>query len=444
MLHLLRVSKSFLMLLSILLILSSFGFSSSAQSMDRDVLPQYERENLDIELFQKSLSFREEFGLSLEKQHVLNVINSQTEQEYYEYGVPLTPDEEKEIGRRIELQETIVPQIIQVLEQKGQLQDSDYTLYIDQKNGGKIVLKLKQDLLSKAKLGLLQSTLSAVNLDQEVIFQEAIYTEQDLDNISEKILEIGKSQEMTIDSISVDVIEENIIIGLVDYSVDREKELTTYLSGVPIKVIQVEPPSDNRAPYGGEIISNSRGSHCSTGYYATKGSAYYLVTAGHCSRTWNNSTKKATFHYSDVYSKNGERLGQVSQIEYGGSVDALTVTVNSSTANSYININGASRKMTSFEARNTDVVGQVVCKTGYKTGSTCSTLQSKNVSLSMSGAWFTKLRGSSYTSDSGDSGGTVYANAKYLGVHKGTGGGYKLYSQIGEVNHVLGLTPYLK
>lgn len=77
--------------------------------------------------------------------------------------------------------------------------------------------------------------------------------------------------------------------------------------------------------------------------------------------------------------------------------------------------------------------------------SQCGTLKRKNVSYTIAGTAFTELRGTYLTSTGGNSGGTMYNSFQYLGINKGSGGGYtQLYSQIREINYSLGLSTYLQ
>jgi hypothetical protein len=98
--------------------------------------------------------------------------------------------------------------------------------------------------------------------------------------------------------------------------------------------------------------------------------------------------------------------------------------------------------MQGYQLSSEDVVGQIACKTGTTTGATCGTLKSRNVSYTIDGAFFYYLRGTDITSDRGDSGGTVYSGFIYLGITKGSGGGYShVYSHIDQVNQALNVTP---
>ena len=278
-------------------------------------------------------------------------------------------------------------------------------------------------------------------LKNDVLIERAIYTEMDLDLIAESIIEDSKENFVKVDSVAVDVINETIQVGLIDFTDEKATKILSYYSDLPIEVISVAAPTSDRTAYGGEAISKNRGGDCSAGYYARSGTSYYLITAGHCSRTWNDATETATYHYTDIYNFNGDRLGQPSLIIFYGTVDATAISVSSTKATRTININGGLRNMSSYEARYGDVVGQVVCMTG-KYNQSCSTLKSKNVGYAIQGSWLSGLRGSSYLREGGDSGGTVYSSFKYVGVHSGFGGGYSTYSQIGEINSLFNTTGY--
>jgi hypothetical protein len=65
-------------------------------------------------------------------------------------------------------------------------------------------------------------------------------------------------------------------------------------------------------------------------------------------------------------------------------------------------------------------------------------LLSKNVSGNWSGYYYSGLRGATYSSDGGDSGGTVYYGNQLRGVHKGsTSAGNPVYSHVSNVNSAL-------
>lgn len=401
-----------------------------------DVRGEISEKNYD-KLPQHVIEFRKEFGFTADLNEVLE-ISSNYKNINNEFGVPLSPDEIENLKGRQDIQDRILPNVQATL--MTNLKKEDYSIYIDQKDNGKIVVKLKDfnNNIDKVKNNI-EKKITKSNLN-DIKFENANYTEDELDIIAEIILKDAKSHKVKIDSVSVDTINEKLIIGLINYQQENALELLEFYKEYPIEVIKVDEPGDHRTAYGGERLDKSRGGSCSAGYYAKKGTSYFLITAGHCSRTWDG--QEATYHYSDVYDYNGDKLGSVNNIGYGGSIDALTISVSSSKANRTVNINGGLRNMTSYEQRDADVVGQTVCMVGQY-NSTCSTLKSKNVSYSRDGSWFSRLRGSSYSTQGGDSGGTVYSSFKYLGINKGSGGGYSgNYTQIGEINTLWGLTGY--
>ncbi|HAK0904640.1 TPA: trypsin-like serine protease, partial [Listeria monocytogenes] len=397
--------------------------------------------------FLEQIEFRKEFGLetNIDKIKLLNQNVKLHEDSNFE--IPLTKAEEEELEERFKIQNEYIPKIKKLLDEK--YKNEDFTLYINQENKGEIVIKLKQ-ASEHEKVTVQKDTmvneLKSVGPMFNYRIEDGNYSESDLNKISEQMWEKKGQQNLDFDSTSVDVINEKVIVGIIDYTIEKERQLRLAFGDFPLEVVQVDPPNNHRGSYGGEKIVNSRGGACSSGYYAKSGSNHYLITAGHCSRSYNASTGAVTNHTSDTYKYGTTTLGKVNSIRYGGKIDALTISVSSGNANSNININGAVRKMTSSQARNGDTVGQAVCKLGYATGkSQCGTLKSKNVSYTIAGAAFTELRGTNLTSTGGDSGGTMYNSFQYLGINKGSGGGYtQVYSQIGEINYSLGLSTYLQ
>ncbi|GGA93202.1 hypothetical protein [Ornithinibacillus halotolerans] len=61
------------------------------------------------EKVEESKKFREEFGLNMNNEHILEVLLSKNSS--YKYGVALTMEEEKEIDRRVYNQQNIIPLI---------------------------------------------------------------------------------------------------------------------------------------------------------------------------------------------------------------------------------------------------------------------------------------------------------------------------------------------
>lgn len=393
----------------------------------------------------QQIEFRKEFGLETDIEKIKLLNKDIKLQEESNFEVPLTKAEEKKLEERFKIQNEYIPKIKRLLDEK--YGSENFTLYINQENQGEIVIKLKKINNHKkttAQKNSMINELKGVGPMFSYAIEDSTYSETDLNNISEQIWKKKGQQSLDIDSTSVDVINEKVIVGIINYTLEKEQTIKSAYEDFPLEVIQIDSPDNHRSAYGGEKISNNRGYSCSAGYYAKSGNNHYLITAGHCSRTYSGG--KATLHYSDTYKYGTTTLGKVSSIRYGGSMDALSISVGASNANSNVNINGAVRKMTSSQARNGDTVGQSVCRVGYASGkSQCGTLKSKNVSYSIDGASFSGLRGSNLSSTKGDSGGTVYNSFQYLGITKGTGGGHThVYSQIGNINAELGLSTYLQ
>lgn len=393
-------------------------------------------------LLSDQIEFRKEFGLdtSLPKLKKLNTIEKGSQAN--EFQVPLIDEELKELKERFIIQTEEVPKVKGYLEKKYKA--DSFSIYIDQSAGGEIVVKFKEGKFLPTDHSFINNELKKVSTKLNYRIENTKYTEQELDQFSSELWSKIDEFSVKFDTTSVDVINETLIIGLEDYTEENVAKLQQELKGYPVNFIQVAKPTDSRSPYGGERLTMSSGGTCSAGYYAMSGTSRYLVTAGHCSRDFDDTTGNPIYYYNDVYNYGAFRVGVINKIRYGGSADAASVTTDAVNANSYININGAIRKMTSSQARYGDTVGQAVCVTGQYS-SNCGTLQSKNVSYTVDGSYFSNIRGSSASVISGDSGGTVYNSFQYLGVVKGYAGSYKLtYSQIGEVNYHLGLSTYLQ
>nr|WP_237178971.1 trypsin-like serine protease [Paenibacillus sp. MMS18-CY102] len=386
---------------------------------------------------EKAKMFREKFGLNNDKDYVEKLEKDSKSKE--EFGVALTVEEEKEIYRRIKIQEEDYPKIKEKMKEYKVRGD---IVYIDQKDGGKINIGLKDLNASASKIAISE-------IDKEFSgktkFFQAKYSEQELDQyvsgVWAKKAEI-KQQGIGLISVSTDVINQTVIVGLADLDSQTQHILTSLLPEIPISIMKVEAPQDT-AVRGGEKIISTSGSSCSVGFGAKDSSGqYYVITAGHCSRDYNVTTGKGTYKSGEGWNYSGTYLGFASSHwSYYGLSDSMGIAVTSVTVKE-MNLNGGLRTITSFQDSANDVVGQLVCKTGYVTGATCGTLKSRNVGYDIDGSTFFNLRGDDTYSDHGDSGGTVYSNSMVLGITKGSGGGYShVYSQVENVAKDLNVTP---
>jgi hypothetical protein len=403
-----------------------FGYTGHAEAS----------QNIDI---YEQLKLREDLGFPVDEKTVERMISS-NEFSQDEYGILLTEAEQIIMKEKFHMQNEVVPKLKELL-QLNNIEPAG--MIINQKENEMIVMVKELD-----KLQHIIDNEVLLSVDHTAVkYVNAQYSEKELDEFSHAIWEAADhllAEGVEVVSTSIELKDEKVHIGVYDKTDAIEQKIIQYFSSFPIEVISVEEPKDFASPYGGEKILSERGAGCSVGYSAKSSSTYYLVTAGHCSLDNGKFLSGEDWYYKSK--SNSNYLGTANDYEYRGAVDAMIIRVSSSKTNNKININGSSRSMTSSEGRNADNVGQIVCRVGFASGKAqCGELKSKNVSYRINGVQFNNLRGASITSTNGDSGGTIYADYKYIGITKGSGGGYKTtYSQIGEINSSLGISTIIR
>jgi streptogrisin B len=172
---------------------------------------------------------------------------------------------------------------------------------------------------------------------------------------------------------------------------------------------------------------------CSAGVNVRGGSAYYFVTAGHCTDgmpTWyTSSARTTTIGPTTGTSFPGNDFGVVRysnpDVPHPGTVGAVDVT---GTATAY--------------------VGQSVCRRGATTGVRCGVVTGLNATVNYGGgSTVSGLIRTNICAEPGDSGGPLYAGDKVIGILSGgsgncTTGGTTYYQPIQEVLSAYGLSVY--
>ncbi|MFJ4935014.1 S1 family peptidase [Streptomyces pseudovenezuelae] len=183
---------------------------------------------------------------------------------------------------------------------------------------------------------------------------------------------------------------------------------------------------------GGDGVHAS-GLRCSAGVNVRAGSAYYFVTAGHCTDTmptwYTSSALTTTIGPTTVTSFPGDDFGVVRYanpaVPHPGTVGSVDVT---GTATAY--------------------VGQSVCRRGATTGVRCGVVTALNATVNYGdGSTVSGLIRTNICAEPGDSGGPLYAGDKVLGILSGgsgncTTGGTTYYQPIQEVLNTYGLSVY--
>ncbi|WP_043217676.1 S1 family peptidase [Streptomyces sp. 351MFTsu5.1] len=183
---------------------------------------------------------------------------------------------------------------------------------------------------------------------------------------------------------------------------------------------------------GGDGV-HTTGWRCSAGVNVQSGSAYYFVTAGHCTdgaSTWyTGSTPTTTVGSTVATSFPGDDYGVVRYsnptVPHPGTIGSVDVT-------------GIA----------TARVGQSVCRRASTTGVRCGVVTCLNASVNYGGGDVVSgLIQTNICAEPGDSGGPLYAGDKVIGILSGgsgdcTTGGTTYYQPIQEVLDAYGLSVY--
>ncbi|NDI34634.1 S1 family peptidase [Chengkuizengella sediminis] len=405
--------------------------------------------------YKSNIEFREKFGLNKDEDHVKKIISenkSDIKSGESKYGVALTREEEKELDRRVGFQNDEIPVIKSKIREKG---IDETILYIDQKKGGKLKVGVKNKNGDKNKK--MFKELLAEYGDQIIPF-EIQYSEKELDNLVTEVWEnknLMQQEGIEIYTVSTDVINQQVLIGISDVNVESSDYINHLFGEKPIVLIEEDSaPTDLAAPTrGGELIESRSGTApigCSAGYSAyDSNNSFYIVTAAHCNMSDDNGdgaldyreyrAGELWFEYDYTY-----QIGRASGLywQYNKDTDAMAISVLlPETATNEVLSYGIT-SLTSYQHASNDTVGEVVCKTGSRTGVTCGTLLSRNVGYQISGSTFTNLRGTDVSAQGGDSGGTVYSADKLYGIVKGLNPSYSMiYSHVENVSRAIGLYP---
>lgn len=164
---------------------------------------------------------------------------------------------------------------------------------------------------------------------------------------------------------------------------------------------------------------------------------YFMVTAGHCGNgTWSQA--------SSYLVGTSDRNSFVDN----SPADAMRIPMRAADQTASVAITPTfTRIMSASENRASDLVGDRVCVSGARTGGeSCGTLQNRNFSSDPADPQtLVRQRLATYTSQGGDSGGSVYLQGLAKGVHSSRytfsdGTVLRGYGHIGEALPALGIT----
>lgn len=271
------------------------------------------------------------------------------------------------------------------------------------------------------------------------ILKEAEYSYNELNDVMDKLNEYKLSRDNAIsnnfNTYWLSDEDNCVYVELDDYSIGSIKEFKENVcSSNSIKFLHSmdEFEKEKNINAGREISCNGAGG--SVGYRAKRDGKTGFITAGHMGSKGN------------AIKIGGTTVGKITARKESGSVDAAFVQVTNSDYTPVNILNGTSNKLSTTISE--PGVGTVINKLGMKTGATTGKVISKNATITLDGITHTNLTSASYSSDHGDSGGTVYSyisstNTRLtLGIHCGRKDGKAYYIKANQINKALGTSRY--
>ncbi|MFD2673375.1 hypothetical protein [Marinicrinis sediminis] len=181
----------------------------------------------------ENLRFRKDFGLDSDKTKVINTIKEKPKNNSFkQFGAYLTDLELEELDTRFKKEKQAIPKI------KAKLKPELSWLYVDQPNGGIINIGIKD--LSKLNE---QEKKEIYNdyIENKVLFKKAKFTEEELNQAHLDIinnLSAVEEEGIKINSISVDIPNEALDIGIYPNTKGSQKTLNKMFSSVPLKFFE--------------------------------------------------------------------------------------------------------------------------------------------------------------------------------------------------------------
>jgi hypothetical protein len=168
----------------------------------------------------------------------------------------------------------------------------------------------------------------------------------------------------------------------------------------------------NKLIAGGQAIYAAGGGRCSLGFNVRSGSTYYALTAGHCTEiasTWYTNSGQTSV------------LGSRAGTSFPGNDYGLIRHSNSANADGRVYLyNGSYQDITSA---GNPTVGQAVKRSGSTTGVHSGTVRGLNATVNYGGGDIVSgLIQTNVCAEPGDSGGSLFAGTKALGLTSGGSG----------------------
>ncbi len=353
-------------------------------------------------------------------------------------GVPLTAAELEDMADRARVSESLEPMLLY-----GAAHPKTFGgLYIDQANGGTIVVLVTDD----------QSVARWRDLapaGAEVELRHVKRTLQELDHTHQALIDdwdaLGR-QGIDIRSIATSVPTNVVDVGIDDYSKVRAETLKgAYGPGVRVDeagVIMLTscPDSSCANPLRGGIRIKPTGAtlFCTSSFLVRGyGGNVKMLTAGHCNSSYPIGTEWTHPGFGPIGDFVASSFAQNSRADAG----LIDIPNGQGSSRFFVSVAQGNRNVTAVQNKTQEATGQVVCRSGVVTGYTCGTLKDVDFSGTVqSGITLVHQRRATPGTEDGDSGGPVYYGTTAKGVIVGTQGGtgWLVYTHIKEAKDALG------
>ncbi|XQY92316.1 S1 family peptidase [Metabacillus sp. HB246100] len=243
--------------------------------------------------------------------------------------------------------------------------------------------------------------------------------------------EILAQEDIVINTIATEIKSNKVIIGIYPFTEDAKQKLLTRYGNDNVVIVEDDGGSEEsrtsrHIPLKGGIridnIESGKG-YCTHGFSATSSSWRYGITAGHCGSAGDRFNQGGYYYGKGYISKNS------------GNVDAMAITYGQTSYSS--NENYAKSDFSSWQDESEEYVGQPICMNGSYTGNSCGTIRSTYYSVRN----HYDMSAANYSSQGGDSGSPVYTGSKLVGIHEGSNGSTKVYTQIENFVNSFNLSP---
>jgi hypothetical protein len=389
----------------------------------------------------EAMRFRSDFGLRADRVFVEDTL-ANVDLDRATWGVPLTKAELVEMSERARIGESAEP-----LMEYGRSRPGVFGgAYIDQPAGG-VVNVLVTDDADAPQWTQLAPTGATVKV------RTVARTEKELDTIHDRIMEDWRVIErhgVSLQYISTEIPDNVVEVGVKGLT-PAAKETLKADYGPGVRVVEDEtfgpaacPDSNCANPLkaGLKIDIPAGGGSCTSGFHTRGyGGNIKMLTAGHCNE--GLAIPSAQYEHPGFGDIGRFVETSITNTPYELKADAGLINIWDSQGSRkfFVSVAQGLRNVTAVQNKTQEIVGQVVCKSGFVGGYGCGYLETTSATYNAYGHLFYKQRrASTSNAKGGDSGGPVFYGTTAKGVVSayGKSSGKVLYTHIKEAKNALG------